>query len=328
LTPIAAAAPPPKQPLCSIVVPCFNEEVVLRKTHERLLSVMDRETFCRFEVLYVDDGSQDDTFALLQSFSAAEPRVRVVALSRNFGHQIAVTAGLEHAAGHAVVVMDADLQDPPEIIPRMLARWRDGVDVAYGVRRKRHGESVFKRWTAALFYRLMAALSDTAVSLDTGDFRLMDRRVVDAFLAMPERDRFVRGMVAWTGFRQEPVVYERQARLAGETSYTMKKMVSLAVSGIFSFSIVPLRVATWVGLTASGLSAAGIVYALVVRLFTEQWVRGWALILIGVMFLGGVQLTVLGIFGEYLGRIYREVKARPLYLVREQLGFPEHDSTG
>ncbi|MYG38301.1 MAG: glycosyltransferase family 2 protein [Synechococcus sp. SB0676_bin_10] len=309
-----------------MVVPCFNEEAVIRKTHERLLNVMDRETSCRFEVLYVDDGSRDGTFALLQDFQAAEPRVRVVALSRNFGHQIAVTAGLEHAAGDAVVVMDADLQDPPEIIPRMLARWRDGVDVAYGVRRKRHGEPVFKRWTAALFYRLMAALSDTSISLDTGDFRLMDRRVVDAFLAMPERDRFVRGMVAWTGFRQEPVVYERQARLAGETSYTMKKMVSLAVCGIFSFSIVPLRVATWVGLTASGLSLAAIVYALVVRLFTEQWVRGWALLLIGVMFLGRVQLMVLGIFGEYLGRIYREVKARPLYLVRQQLGFPEHNA--
>lgn len=232
--------PPPKHPspLCSIVVPCFNEEAVIRKTHERLLNVMDRETSCRFEVLYVDDGSRDGTFALLQDFQAAEPRVRVVALSRNFGHQIAVTAGLEHAAGHGVVVMDADLQDPPEIIPRML-----------------------ERWSAGLFYRLMAALSDTAISLDTGDFRLMDRRVVEAFLAMPERDRFVRGMVAWTGFRQEPVLYDRQARLAGETSYTMKKMVSLAVSGIFSFSTVPLRVATWVGLTASGLSLLGINYA-------------------------------------------------------------------
>ena len=313
-------------PLCSIVVPCFNEEAVIRKTHERLLNVMDREASCRFEILYVDDGSRDGTFAVLQGLQAAEPRVRVVALSRNFGHQVAVTAGLEHAAGHAVVVMDADLQDPPEIIPRMLERWRGGVDVAYGVRRNRHGESAFKRWSAGLFYRLIAALSDTFIPLDTGDFRLMDRRVVDAFLAMPERDRFVRGMVAWTGFRQEPVLYERQARLAGETSYTMKKMVSLAVCGIFSFSIVPLRVATWVGLTASGLAMAGIVYALVVRLFTEEWVRGWALLLIGVMFLGGVQLTVLGIFGEYLGRIYREVKGRPLYLVRERLGFPEHDT--
>ena len=313
---------PPDHPLCSIVVPCFNEEAVIRKTHERLLNVMDRETSCHFEVLYVDDGSRDGTFALLQGLQLAEPRVRVVALSKNFGHQVAVTAGLEYAAGHAVVVMDADLQDPPEIIHRMLERWRDGVDVAYGMRRKRHGEAVFKRWSAGLFYRLMVALSDTSISLDTGDFRLMDRRVVDAFLAMPERDRFVRGMVAWTGFRQEPVVYERQARLAGETSYTMKKMVSLAVCGIFSFSIVPLRVATWVGLMASGLSLAGIVYALVVRLFTEEWVRGWALLLIAVMFLGGVQLTVLGIFGEYLGRIYREVKGRPLYLVRERLGFP------
>ena len=291
------------------------------------MKFMDRETSCRFEVLYIDDGSRDGTFALLQGFQAAEPRVRVLALSRNFGHQVAVSAGLEHAAGHAVVVMDADLQDPPEVIPRMLELWRDGVDVAYGMRRKRHGESVFKRWSAGLFYRLMATLSDTSISLDTGDFCLMDRRVVNAFLAMPERDRFIRGMVAWTGFRQEPVMYERQARVAGETSYTMKKMVSLAICGIFSFSIVPLRVATWVGLMASGLSLVGIVYALVVRLFTEEWVRGWALLLIGVMFLGGVQLTVLGIFGEYLGRIYREVKGRPLYLVRERLGFPAHKTT-
>ena len=320
--------PPPKHPspLCSIVVPCFNEEAVIRQTHERLLNVMDRETSCRFEVLYVDDGSRDGTFALLQGFQAAEPRVRVVALSRNFGHEVATTAGLEHAAGDAVVIMDADLQDPPEIIPRMLERWRDGVDVAYGVRRKRRGEPVFKRWSAGLFYRLIATLSDTSIPLDTGDFRLMDRRVVDAFLAMPERDRLVRGMVAWIGFHQEPVVYERQARLAGETSYTMKKLVSLAVCGIFSFSTVPLRVATWVGLTASGLSLVGIIYALVVRLFTEEWVRGWALLFIGIMFLGGVQLMALGIFGEYLGRIYREVKARPLYLVRERLGFPAHNT--
>lgn len=319
--------PRPKHPSLSIVVPCSNEEAVIRKTHERLMKFMDRETSCRFEVLYIDDGSRDGTFALLQGFQAAEPRVRVLALSRNFGHQVAVSAGLEHAAGHAVVVMDADLQDPPEVIPRMLELWRDGVDVAYGMRRKRHGESVFKRWSAGLFYRLMATLSDTSISLDTGDFCLMDRRVVNAFLAMPERDRFIRGMVAWTGFRQEPVMYERQARVAGETSYTMKKMVSLAICGIFSFSIVPLRVATWVGLMASGLSLVGIVYALVVRLFTEEWVRGWALLLIGVMFLGGVQLTVLGIFGEYLGRIYREVKGRPLYLVRERLGFPAHKTT-
>ena len=232
-----------RTPLVSIVLPCFNEAAVIRKTHERLMKFMDKETSCRFEVLYVDDGSRDSTFAILKGFQAAEPQVRVVALSKNFGQQIAITAGLEHAAGHAVVVMDADLQDPPEIIPRMLERWRTGIDVVYAIRSKRHGDTILKRWRAGLFYRLMAALSGNSIG-ESHDFQLMDRRVVDAFLAMPERVRFARGMVAWAGFRREPMVYERPAREAGETSYTTRKLASLAADAIFSFSVVPLRLAT------------------------------------------------------------------------------------
>ncbi len=247
--------------------------------------------------------------------------MRVLALSRNFGHQIAVTAGLQAAVGEAVVVIDADLQDPPDVILDLLDRWWRGADVAYGVRTAREGETAFKRWTAHAFYRLIDRIADISIPLDTGDFRLMDRKVVDAFLTMPERDRFVRGMVAWTGFRQEPVPYRQAARAAGETKWPLRKMVRFAIDGILSFSLVPLRLATWCGFLASGLALSGIVYALVVRVFTDVWVSGWTSLLIALLFLGGVQLVVLGIFGEYLGRIYGEVKRRPLYLVKERLGF-------
>lgn len=312
---------PHAPPLCSIIIPCFNEEAVIYKTHERLLEVLDQQTDCRFEVIYIDDGSCDATLQHLRNLQASESRVRVVALSRNFGHQMAVTAGLEHASGHAVVVMDADLQDPPEVIGKMLASWHRGVDVAYGVRLTRAGETISKRWSASLFYRLIATLSDVDIPLDTGDFRLMDRCVVDAFLAMPERDRFVRGMIAWAGFRQEPVHYQREARSAGETKYPLRKMLRFAMDGILSFSLAPLRIATWMGFTASGVALGGIVYATLLRLFTQTWVPGWTLLFIGLMFLSGVQLVVLGILGEYLGRIYGQVKGRPLYLVRERLGF-------
>jgi len=286
-----------------------------------LLKVLDRQTGYRFEVIYVDDGSHDATLQHLRNLQASESRVRVVALSRNFGHQMAVTAGLEHAAGHAVVVMDADLQDPPEVIGKMLESWRRGVDVVYGVRLTRAGESISKRWSASLFYRLIATLSDVEIPLDTGDFRLMDRCVVDAFLAMPERDRFVRGMIAWVGFRQEPVYYQRQARSAGQTKYPLRKMLHFAMDGILSFSLAPLRLATWMGFAAAGLALGGIAYAALLRLFTEAWIPGWTLLFIGLMFFSGVQLVVLGILGEYLGRIYGQVKGRPLYLVREKLGF-------
>ena len=307
--------------LLSVIIPCFNEELVVSETHHRLLETLEtKPAFC-FELIYVDDGSRDGTLEVLREFQQADHRVRVIALSRNFGHQIAVTAGLEHATGDAIVVIDADLQDPPEVILEMINRWQEGVDVAYGVRSERDGETVFKLWTAKVFYRFINRLSDVQIPLDTGDFRLMDREVVNALLSMPERDRFVRGMVAWVGFRQEPVHYHRAARFAGETKYPFKKMLHFATDGILSFSSVPLRISVYMGFCASGLSTLGIIYALTLRLFTDVWVTGWTLLFIAMLFLGGIQLLFLGVIGEYLGRIYGEVKRRPLYLMKERLGF-------
>ena len=309
--------------LLSVVVPCFDEDAVIRETHRRLAAALGEAPALDFEFVYVDDGSRDATLDSLREIQSRDERVRVVALSRNFGHQIAVSAGLAEAAGDAVAVIDADLQDPPEILLAMLERWRAGVDVVYGVRSAREGETVFKRWTARAFYRLLDRLSaEVSIPLDAGDFRLMDRKAVDAFLAMPERDRFVRGMVAWVGFDQEPVRYRRAARAGGGTGYPLRKMLRLAADSLLSFSLVPLRLAVWMGFFAAGLAILGIVYALVVRLATDAWVPGWALTFIGVLFLGGVQLLLGGVLGEYVGRIYGEVKRRPLYLVKERLGFP------
>ena len=307
--------------LVSVIVPCYNEEPVLRETHRRLTAALNELAGLRAEILYVDDGSHDATLTILEELQQSVSDVRVISLSRNFGHQIAVSAGLEHAGGDAVVVIDADLQDPPELIAEMVTRWREGADVAYAVRQEREGESAFKLWTAKLFYRLINRLSDVEIPLDTGDFRLMDRKVVDALLAMPERDRFVRGMVAWVGYHQEPIPYRRAARFAGETKYPLKKMLHFAVDGILSFSRIPLRLAVYMGFIASGLALMGILYALALRVFTEVWVPGWTLLFTGMLFMGGVQLVFLGVVGEYLGRIYGETKKRPLYLINKKLGF-------
>ena len=311
--------------LLSVVVPCFNEEAVIPETHRRLVAVIEKAPGIDFEIVYVDDGSRDATLDLLRGFQRTDPRVRVLALSRNFGHQIALTAGLAEAVGDVVAVIDADLQDPPETILEMLDHWRRGADVAYGVRAEREGETAFKRWTAMAFYRLLARVANVSIPLNAGDFRLMDRKVVNAFLDMPERDRFVRGMVAWTGFRQEPVSYRRNARVAGATKYPLKKMLRLAVDSILSFSLAPLRMATWCGFLAAWLALSGIVYAAVLRVFTNVWVTGWTLLFIAILFLGGVQLVLIGVLGEYLGRIYAEVKQRPLYLVKERVGFEPAD---
>ena len=319
-----APAPMPERQLLSVVVPCYNEEAVLHETHRRLGAVLEALAAAEgldYEVVYVDDGSRDRTPLLLQQLQAGDPRVRVVRFSRNFGHQIAVTAGVEHARGDAVVLIDADLQDPPELIHAMVRRWREGVDVAYGVRTDRPGESRFKLATAKAFYRGINRLSETPIPLDTGDFRLMDRKVVEALAAMPERDRFVRGMVSWVGFRQVAVPYRREARFAGESKYPLVKMVRFALDGVTSFSVQPLRVATWAGFAVSALALAGVGYALGLRLFTSTWVPGWTAMMIAVLFLGGVQLLSLGVIGEYVGRIYGEAKRRPLYLVAERHGF-------
>jgi glycosyltransferase involved in cell wall biosynthesis len=311
--------------LLSVVVPCANEEEVLSETHRRLTSAL-AEIGLEFEILYVDDGSTDATMEQLRKIGRADPRARVLSLSRNFGHQVAITAGIEHAAGDAIVVIDADLQDPPEVIGEFVERWKAGHDVVYGVRTERAGETTFKLWTARLFYRLMGQFSDTRIAPDAGDFRLLDRRVVDALLAMPERDRFIRGMVGWLGFSQVAVPYHRAARLAGKTKYPLLKMVHFAADGIVSFSTTPLKLATYLGFAVSGLSLIGILYTLYVHFFVKGAVQGWASLLIAVFFIGGVQLICLGIIGEYIGRIYGESKRRPLYLIRERVGFPDGNS--
>lgn len=307
--------------LLSIIVPCYNEEAVLRATHERLRGVLDGLPAVQFEIIYVEDGSSDRTAALLADFQGRDKHVRVLRLSRNFGHQIAVSAGLDQAAGDAVVVIDADLQDPPEVIPEMVRLWREGYHVAYGKRVDREGESGFKLFTAKVFYRLINRVSDTEIPLDAGDFRLMDRQVVDVLLAMPERDRYLRGMVSWAGFRQVAVPYQRAARHAGESKYPLLKMIHFATDGIISFSLIPLKLAIWTGFVAIWMAVAGIIVAVVVRLLDRNLNRGWASMFVAVLFMGGIQLVSLGIIGEYLGRIYTEVKRRPLYIVQERLGF-------
>ena len=317
--------------LLSLIVPCYNEEAVLRTTHERLTAVLRSLADLDFEIIYVDDGSVDQSRQILAELQSRDAHVRVLNLSRNFGHQIAVTAGLEQAAGNAVVIIDADLQDPPEVILEMVQLWRAGNHVAYGNRINRAGESKFKLWTAKLFYRLINLLSETKIPLDTGDFRLMDRKVVDVLLAMPERGRFLRGMVSWIGFRQVAVPYERQPRPAGSSKYPLFKMTRFAMDGIMSFSVLPLKLAVWTGLMTIWLALAGIIVAVVVRLYGGYDLRlgrGWASLFVAVLFMGGVQLLCLGIIGEYLGRIYTEVKRRPLYAVQERLGFENQERHG
>jgi polyisoprenyl-phosphate glycosyltransferase len=304
--------------LLSVVVPCFNEEAVIDATHERLARALDATPF---EVVYVDDGSRDATWAKLSAIQQKDARVRLVRLSRNFGHQMASTAGLQHATGDAVVLIDADLQDPPELISEMISKWREGYEVVYGSRASRQGEGWFKSATAKAFYRVINKVSEVPIPLDTGDFRLMGRRVVDALLAMPERDRFLRGMVSWVGFRQTSLSYVREARKAGASKYPLRKMLHFAGDGILSFSLVPLKLATVLGFSSSVLALAGMIYTLAVRLDTHEWVPGWASIFLAVLFMGGVQLICLGVIGEYLGRIYGESKHRPLYFVAEKVGF-------
>lgn len=302
----------------SVVVPCFNEEDVIAECHRRLTQVLSGFDAWH-EIIYVDDGSCDATPLKLAGIHAADPSVTVIALSRNFGHQPAVTAGLEAAKGRVVVVMDADLQDPPEIIATMLERWAEGYEVVYGIRASREGESGLKLWTAKAFYRIINALSDVEIPLDSGDFRLLDRKAVEAMKSMPERHRLLRGMCSWIGFRQCGVPYARAARVAGTTKYPIRKMVKLALDGIASFSTFPLRVLALIGIASALLASLGIIYALVVRLFTHSWVAGWTISFIGLLFLGGLQMISIGIVGEYVGRIYTEAKHRPLYIARSVL---------
>jgi len=310
------------KPEISVVVPCFNEEVVLPETARRLTATLERGGRS-FEIICVDDGSRDDTPRVLADLHASDPRIRVVRLSRNFGHQMAISAGLEHASGAAVVLIDADLQDPPEVIEEMVALWLHGSEVVYGTRRTREGETTFKTLTAKWFYRFINRISDVPIPLDSGDFRLLDRRVVDSILAMPERDRFMRGMVSWVGFHQASVPYDRAPRLAGDSKYTLLKMARFAVDGILSFSTAPLRLASMLGVALLTLALLGGTAGLAFGLARDRWMASWAWLALVIVLLSAVQLLCLGILGEYLGRTYAENKRRPLYFVRETLGFDE-----
>jgi dolichol-phosphate mannosyltransferase len=304
------------------VIPIWNEQAVIPVLYERIVQVLE-STAEPWELLFVNDGSTDRSLALLVALQANDPRVKVLNFSRNFGHQIAITAGCDYAEGDAVIVMDADLQDPPEVLLRMIDRWREGYDVAYAVRTKRVGETRFKLWSASLFYRLIRSIAEIDIPMDAGDFRLMDRKVVLAMRGLREKNRFMRGLSSWVGFKQVAVEYERAARYAGETKYPLRKMVRLAFNAITSFSHLPLQMATYTGFFFAGFSGLGIVLAVLMRLFGHQQLLGQATTLVSVLFLGGVQLIFLGILGEYLGRIYDEVKNRPLYIVADTYGWEE-----
>lgn len=306
--------------LISLVVPCFNEEEVILETHRRLKELASAQADYEFEFVFVDDGSCDGTLQHLRDIAVADHRTLVVSFSRNFGHQLAVTAGIDEASGDAVVLIDADLQDPPEVVSEMLLKWRDGYQVVYGVRSDRAGESRFKLWSAHLFYRFLNRLSDTPIPLDTGDFRLMDRSVVNVLRTLTERDRFIRGLVSWVGFRQVALPYRRSERFAGTTKYPLRKMIRFAGDGIISFSVRPLKIAMLAGVLCAGLACVGIVWALSVRLLGHAWVPGWTATIIAVLFLGGVQLFCTGILGEYIGRTYMQSKDRPLYIINERIG--------
>jgi len=308
--------------LYSVVAPCYNEEQSLPELYRRIKEVMD-QTGESWELVLVNDGSADRTAELMRELNAADSRVHYLDFARNFGHQIAVTAGMDYAQGEAVVLIDADLQDPPELILEMIGKWKEGYQVIYAVRKERKGESWFKLFTAKAFYRLIYRITDVEIPLDTGDFRLMDRKVVEAMKQMKEKHRFIRGMTSWVGFKQSGVEYVRQERFAGETKYPIRKMLRFAMNAITGFSYLPLQLATYLGFITAGLSAVGVIAVFIARLSGSQAFFGQATTLVMVLFLGGVQLISLGIIGEYLGRIYDEVKGRPMYVVNEAVGFDE-----
>ncbi len=303
-------------PQISIIVPLFNESACINELYKRICKVMD-STKRIWELLLVDDGSTDGSTELVRDIAKKDKRVRPVIFARNFGHQIAVTAGMDFSRGDAVVVIDADLQDPPEVILNLINKWKEGYQVVYAVRMEREGETWFKKTTASFFYRMISRITDVKIPLDTGDFRLLDRKVVQVMNSMRERHRFLRGMSAWVGFRTVGVEYSRAARFSGSTKYSIKKMIKLALNAITSFSYFPLQLASYVGFISAGLSILAIPFVIIVRLFGNQAFLGQATTLIAVLFLGGVQLISLGILGEYIGRIYDEAKGRPLYVVSE-----------
>lgn len=313
-----------KPPVFSIVAPAYNEAETLPEFIARTSAVM-KKLGESWELIIVDDGSMDRTPEIVQQHAAKDKHVKPLLFARNFGHQIAVTAGMDHALGQAVILIDGDLQDPPEVIPELIANWRDGYEVVYAVRRQRKGESFFKRITASFFYRLINRITEIDIPLDTGDFRLMDRRVVDVLNQMREHHRFLRGMSAWVGFSQVGVPYNRAPRFAGETHYTLGSMIRLALTAITGFSFFPLQLATYLGFISAGIALIAIPVVIVLRLIGSAAFFGQATTLIAVLFFGGAQLISLGILGEYIGRLYDEVRGRPLYILRQS---PEEPKKG
>lgn len=306
--------------LITVVVPVYNESAVISAFYERASTTLSALEGLEHELVFVDDGSSDDSYDQLTELARADPHVRVIKFSRNFGHQVAITAGVDRAAGDCVVVIDADLQDPPEVIGDMVQKWREGYDVVYGERGQRDGEGYLKLLTASVFYRALGRVAGINIPPDVGDFRLMSRRAVNELRRLREKDRFVRGLVSWIGFRQTGVTYRRDARYAGETKYPYRKMIKFALDGLTSFSTVPLKVATWLGYLASFLA-----FAYLASVFVQKWVlgntvQGWATTMVAMLFLGGVQLICLGIIGEYVGRIFNETKLRPMYIIEEVVG--------
>ena len=312
----------PTRPTISIIAPVYNEEQALSVLYDRVSETLDAigESW---ELVLINDGSWDRSLEIMRELHEKDQRVHIVNFSRNFGHQIAITAGADYAQGQAVIIIDADLQDPPSLFADMINKWREGYEVVYAIRKERKGESKFKLWTASLFYRLINSITGVDIPLDTGDFRLMDRKVVDAMHRLREHHRFMRGLSVWVGFKQTGVEYVREERYAGETKYPFSKMLRFALDGITSFSFFPLQLATYLGFVIAGLSILAIIATIVLRLSGSQAFFGQATTLVTVLFLGGIQLISLGIIGEYLGRIYEEVKSRPLYIVDEAVGFEE-----
>ncbi len=308
--------------LLSVVVPVYNEQEVIDETYRRLSAVF-KDYSMDVEYIFINDGSKDNTYFKLKEIASGNKEVRVINFARNFGHQIAITAGMDYAKGDAVVIIDADLQDPPEVILQMVDKWKEGYEVVYGKRLQRDGETFFKKFTAKTFYRFLDSMTDVKLPVDVGDFRLIDRKVCDAMKCLPERSRYVRGLVSWVGFKQTSVEYHREKRFAGETKYPLKKMFKLAGDGVFSFSYKPLKLATFVGMLVSVFSFIYLVVVLVQKFIKNDVVSGWASSIAVTLFLNGVMLIVIGIMGEYVGRIYEEVKARPLYIVGELTGFDE-----
>ncbi|GAB2946454.1 glycosyltransferase family 2 protein [Hymenobacter coalescens] len=300
----------------SIVIPIYNEEANIPTLYRRLRGVIDpMGVSC--EYIFVNDGSRDNSLALIRQLAAAEADVRYIDFSRNFGHQIAVTAGLDLSKGQAVAIIDADLQDPPELIPELYQKMREGFEVVYAKRRRRQGESAMKLFTAKLFYRILAAITNISIPVDTGDFRIISRKVVQALKQMPEQNKFLRGQISWIGYRQTYVEYDRAERAGGETGYTYRKMMRLALDGITAFSDVPLKAATIMGFSVSGIAFLVLLYTLYERFITRDYEPGWASLMVSILFLGGVQLIAVGIIGEYLSRLSTNVRHRPLYIISD-----------